>query len=184
MSEQVSRRMFSNVSLASILAMVAASQSTASVAAFPGASSSRREVVKQTLPGDPPREITLVEVNYPPDTGSPPHQHANGVMAYVVAPYRRRSGLGSRPFSPLGRRRRCRHHRRDHSRRPPTAIRIGAACGAAGNLAGTGGPSLSCDCYLSLGARQSLSRQPGSPLGAPLWASMAAGRARNGAVLH
>src|SRR5262249_30899507 len=48
-------------------------------------SSSRREVVKQTLPGDPPREITLVEVNYPPDTGSPPHQHANGVMAYVVS---------------------------------------------------------------------------------------------------
>jgi len=39
----------------------------------------------EQLPGDPPREITLVEVNYPPDTGSPPHQHANGVMAYVVS---------------------------------------------------------------------------------------------------
>ena len=85
MHEQVSRRMFSNVSLASVLAMVAASQSTANVTAFAGTSSSRREVVKQTLPGDPPREITLVEVHYPPDTGSPPHQHANGVMAYVVS---------------------------------------------------------------------------------------------------
>ena len=93
-------------------------------------------------------------------------------------------GSGHGHFLRCGRRRRCRHHRRDHSRRPPTAIRIGAACGAAGNLAGTGGPSRSCDCYLSLGARQSLSRQPGSPLGAPLWASMAARRARNGAVLH
>jgi quercetin dioxygenase-like cupin family protein len=84
MSEQVSRRMFGNVSLASVLAVVAASQSSARAAAFAGASASRREVIKQTLPGDPPREITLVEVNYPPDTGSPPHQHANGVMAYVV----------------------------------------------------------------------------------------------------
>ena len=37
------------------------------------------------LPGDPPREITLVEVTYPPGTGSPPHSHPNGVMAFVVA---------------------------------------------------------------------------------------------------
>ena len=27
----------------------------------------------------------MVEVNYPPGTGSPPHQHANGVMAFVVS---------------------------------------------------------------------------------------------------
>jgi quercetin dioxygenase-like cupin family protein len=85
MSEQVSRRRFSHVSLASVFAAVAAAQGGAGAAAFAGASASRRQVIKQTLPGDPPREITLVEVNYPPDTGSPPHQHANGVMAYVVS---------------------------------------------------------------------------------------------------
>lgn len=85
MSEQISRRIFHNVSLASMLAMVAASQGTASFAASEGAKSSRREVIKQTLPGDPPREITMVEVTYPPGTGSPPHQHANGVMAFVVS---------------------------------------------------------------------------------------------------
>jgi hypothetical protein len=47
--------------------------------------SSRREVIKQRLPGDPAREITLVEVVYPPGAGSPVHAHANGVMAYVVS---------------------------------------------------------------------------------------------------
>ena len=47
--------------------------------------SSRREVIKQRLPGDPAREISLIEVDYPPGTGSPAHAHANGVMAYVVS---------------------------------------------------------------------------------------------------
>lgn len=60
-------------------------KSTASFAASEGAKSSRRDVIKQTLPGDPPHEITLVKVNYPPGTGSPAHQHANGVMAFVVS---------------------------------------------------------------------------------------------------
>jgi quercetin dioxygenase-like cupin family protein len=85
MSEQIDRRLFNNVSLASVLALLAASKSTASFAASEDAKSSRRDVIKQTLPGDPPREITLVEVNYPPGTGSPAHQHANGVMAFVVS---------------------------------------------------------------------------------------------------
>ena len=86
MSAQIDRRYFNNVSLTSLLALLAASNSTASFAASEGsAKSSRRDVIKQTLPGDPPREITLVEVNYPPGTGSPPHQHANGVMAFVVS---------------------------------------------------------------------------------------------------
>ena len=85
MSEHISRRIFNNVSLASVLAMVSASTSAPSLAAAEGAKSSRRDVIKQTLPGDPPREITLVEVTYPPGTGSPPHQHANGVMAFVVS---------------------------------------------------------------------------------------------------
>jgi quercetin dioxygenase-like cupin family protein len=47
--------------------------------------STRRKVIQQVLPGDPPREIVLIEVNYPPGTGSPAHLHANGVMAFVVA---------------------------------------------------------------------------------------------------
>jgi len=42
-------------------------------------------VIKHRLPGEPEREITLVEVTYPPETGSPPHLHANGVMAFVVS---------------------------------------------------------------------------------------------------
>ena len=37
------------------------------------------------LPGDPERDISLVEVSYPPGTGSPPHMHAIGVMAFVVS---------------------------------------------------------------------------------------------------
>ena len=49
------------------------------------AEESRREVTKQTLPGDPGRELTLIEVNYPVGTGSPPHVHTNGVMAFVVS---------------------------------------------------------------------------------------------------
>ncbi len=45
----------------------------------------RREVGKQVLPGEPERELTLVEVTYPPGTGSPAHLHALGVMAFVVS---------------------------------------------------------------------------------------------------
>jgi quercetin dioxygenase-like cupin family protein len=47
--------------------------------------SSRREIIKQILPGEPPREITLVEVVYAPGAGSQPHLHADGVMAFVVS---------------------------------------------------------------------------------------------------
>jgi quercetin dioxygenase-like cupin family protein len=45
----------------------------------------RREVIRQELPGEPLRDISLIEVTYPPATGSPPHLHANGVMAFVVS---------------------------------------------------------------------------------------------------
>jgi len=45
----------------------------------------RRNVIGQALPGEPARNITLVEVTYPPGEGSPPHVHANGVMAFVVS---------------------------------------------------------------------------------------------------
>jgi quercetin dioxygenase-like cupin family protein len=42
-------------------------------------------VIKQELPGEPARDLMLIEVTYPPGTGSPPHLHANGVMAFVVS---------------------------------------------------------------------------------------------------
>lgn len=83
----VTRRGFSSASLLS-LALVAAASSPDRVAAQPapaGTGSTRREVIKQGLPGEPQREITLVEVTYPPGAGSPPHMHANGVMAFVVS---------------------------------------------------------------------------------------------------
>lgn len=47
MSKQIDRRLFNNVSLASVLALVAASESTASLAASDGAKSSRRDVIKR-----------------------------------------------------------------------------------------------------------------------------------------
>jgi quercetin dioxygenase-like cupin family protein len=47
--------------------------------------STRRDVIKQRLPGEPERDISLVEVTYPPGAGSPPHLHANGVVAFVVS---------------------------------------------------------------------------------------------------
>lgn len=47
--------------------------------------STRRAVIKQTLPGNPPRELTLIEVKYPAGAGSPPQIHANGVMALVLS---------------------------------------------------------------------------------------------------
>ena len=45
----------------------------------------RRVVIRQDLPGEPQREILLIEVSYPVGTGSPTHSHANGVMAFVVS---------------------------------------------------------------------------------------------------
>jgi quercetin dioxygenase-like cupin family protein len=45
----------------------------------------RRNVIEQALPGEPARDIILIEVKYPPGKGSPPHLHANGVMAFVVS---------------------------------------------------------------------------------------------------
>jgi len=45
----------------------------------------RRDVIRQEIPGEPLRDLSLVEVTYPPGTGSPPHLHANGVMAFVVS---------------------------------------------------------------------------------------------------
>jgi quercetin dioxygenase-like cupin family protein len=84
----ISRRSFSRTSLISLLA--AATTTSAAGAAFaqsrptPSASA-RRDVIRQELPGEPSRDLVLVEVTYPPETGSPAHLHANGVMAFVVS---------------------------------------------------------------------------------------------------
>jgi quercetin dioxygenase-like cupin family protein len=43
------------------------------------------DVIKQQLPGEPARDLILVEVTYPAESGSPPHLHPNGVMAFVVS---------------------------------------------------------------------------------------------------
>lgn len=80
------RREFNRASVATLVAVAVASRSTEADAAEAGAqASSRREVIKQRLPGEPAREITMVEVVYPPGTGSPVHAHENGVMAYIVS---------------------------------------------------------------------------------------------------
>jgi len=82
----VTRRDFSQNSLLSLLAAIALPLESQSLAGTASASaSSRRVVIKQPLPGNPERQLTLVEVVYPPGQGSPPHEHPNGVMAFVVS---------------------------------------------------------------------------------------------------
>lgn len=81
----VSRRFFNRASLAALLTTAAASLDGAALAQPAAATASRRDVTKQRLPGEPARDLILVEVTYPPGTGSPPHLHANGVMAFVVS---------------------------------------------------------------------------------------------------
>ena len=81
----INRRQFNCDSLISLLSAVAATSvggaAFAQHAAAQGAST-RRDVIKQELPGE--RALSLVEVTYPPGTGSPAHLHVNGVMAFVV----------------------------------------------------------------------------------------------------
>ena len=82
----LSRRHFNHGSLICLLAATAIPDGTA--AAQQQATShaaTRRDVIRQELPGEPLRDISLIEVTYPPATGSPPHLHTNGVMAFVVS---------------------------------------------------------------------------------------------------
>jgi len=84
----INRRYFSHASLVSLLAAAAATALDDATSAQQGSASvmpTRRDVIRQELPGEPPRDLSLVEVTYPPGTGSPPHLHANGVMAFVVS---------------------------------------------------------------------------------------------------
>jgi quercetin dioxygenase-like cupin family protein len=87
MSFEENRRQFGRDALVSCLAALAASTTASAVYAQSNsaAASSRREVMKQVLPGEPERGLTLIEVTYPPGTGSPAHLHANGVAAFVVS---------------------------------------------------------------------------------------------------
>jgi quercetin dioxygenase-like cupin family protein len=86
MTEPILRRHFNHGSLISFLAAAAMSDGTAAAQQQPTShSATRRDVIRQELPGEPLRDISLIEVTYPPATGSPPHIHANGVMAFVVS---------------------------------------------------------------------------------------------------
>ena len=81
----ISRRDLNRASLSLLAAVAAKALGAATGVTTAADTATRREVIQQALPGDPPREIVLVEVSYPPGTGSPAHLHANGVMAFVVA---------------------------------------------------------------------------------------------------
>ncbi|HLN09431.1 MAG TPA: cupin domain-containing protein, partial [Xanthobacteraceae bacterium] len=83
----LTRRGFSRASLVSLITAAAAASQSAALSAEPTPASTptRRNVIKQALPGEPERDLILVEVTYPPGTGSPPHLHANGVLAFVVS---------------------------------------------------------------------------------------------------
>jgi quercetin dioxygenase-like cupin family protein len=88
MTIATSRRDFTSDALASAFAAFAVSATGAvAYAQTPaaGGASGRREVIKQQLPGEPERELILLEVTYPPGAASPPHTHAHGVMAYVLS---------------------------------------------------------------------------------------------------
>src|SRR5215472_14394812 len=82
----LSRRHFNRSSLISLLAAMGVPDGTAAAQqqATPHAAA-RRDVIRQELPGEPLRDISLIEVTYPPATDSPPHLHANGVIAFVVS---------------------------------------------------------------------------------------------------
>src|SRR5215467_625629 len=84
----LSRRRFNRLSLVALLGAGGGASLGQAASAFQGpaaSSSSRRDVITQELPGEPPRKLILVEVTYPPGAASPAHLHANGVMAFVVS---------------------------------------------------------------------------------------------------
>jgi len=80
----VSRRRFNRLSLIALLG-AGEGPSLGKAAAVLQGPATRRDVITQGLPGEPPRELILVEVTYPPGAASPAHLHANGVMAFVVS---------------------------------------------------------------------------------------------------
>ena len=82
----VTRRYFNHASLVSLLATAAVTAPNDTISAQQASvAATRRDVIRQEIPGEPLRDLSLVEVTYPPGTGSAPHLHANGVMAFVVS---------------------------------------------------------------------------------------------------
>src|SRR5215472_14950603 len=84
----MSRRSFNCTALASAIAALLPQSAASDDRSLRGnvlEESTRREVIKQRLPGEQQRQLTSVDVVYPPGAGSPPHVHANGVMAFVVS---------------------------------------------------------------------------------------------------
>src|SRR5262252_9070977 len=81
----LSRRHFNHIPLISLLAAAALHDGAAAAQQGNSPKPTRRDVISQELPGEPQRDISLIEVTYPPATGAPPHLHANGVMAFVVS---------------------------------------------------------------------------------------------------
>lgn len=81
----VNRRHFTHIPLISLLAATAFQDGTATAEQATSLAPARRGVIKQELSGEPRRDIILTEVTYPPTTASPPHLHANGVIAFVVS---------------------------------------------------------------------------------------------------
>jgi quercetin dioxygenase-like cupin family protein len=81
----VDRRHFNHATLVSLLAAAAAALNGTASAQQASVTPARRDVIRQKLPGELPRDLSLVEVTYPLGIGSPPHLHANGVMAFVVS---------------------------------------------------------------------------------------------------
>ena len=84
----INRRDFNRASLMSLMAAAAVTgvhEPASAQPRAPATGAARREVMKQELPGEPPREFLLIEVSYAPGAGSPAHMHANGVAAFVVS---------------------------------------------------------------------------------------------------
>jgi len=81
----LSRRHINHSALISLLAAAALDGTAAAQQHATSHVATRRDVIRQELPGEPLRDISLIEVTYPPATGSPPHLHANGVIAFVVS---------------------------------------------------------------------------------------------------
>ena len=81
----LSRRHINHSALIFLLAAAALDGTAAAQQHATSHVATRRDVIRQELPGEPLRDISLIEVTYPPATGSPPHLHANGVIAFVVS---------------------------------------------------------------------------------------------------
>jgi quercetin dioxygenase-like cupin family protein len=84
----MSRRTFNRGALAAAVITIASARRDGEAAAARENSSkqsTRHEVINQLLLGEPQRQLTLVDVVYPPGTGSPPHLHPNGVLAFVIS---------------------------------------------------------------------------------------------------